>query len=84
VGDRQLRFTFREQVKDNDGNLVGFYTVVVDHTYRHSHQLLRLESLGVAGTGDPRDPHHRIYAELSINPDDFAFKVWEEGAPARL
>ncbi len=84
VGDRQLRFTFREQVLDSGDNLVGFYTVVVDRSYRESHRVLRIESLGVAGSGDDRDPRYRIYAELSVDPDDFAFKVWEEGAEARL
>lgn len=83
VGDRQTRFTFREEVRDGE-KLVGFYTVVVDRTYRISHQMVRIESLGVAGSGDARDPHHRIYAELSIDPDDYGFKVWEEGAEARL
>jgi hypothetical protein len=84
VGDRQLRFSFREAVRDDSGDLVGFYTVVVDRSYRLSHRVLRIESLGVAGSGDNRSPRHRIYAELSINPDDFGFKVWQEGVEARL
>lgn len=84
VGDRQVRFTFREVVRDNSGHLVGFYTVIVDRSYRLSHRILRLESTGVAGEDGSRSPRHRIYAELSIDPDDFGYKVWEEGVEARL
>lgn len=84
VGDRQIRFTFREQVLDNADKPVGFYTVIVDRRYRESHQIVRLESLGVAGSGDGRDPRFRIYAELSVEPDNFKFKTWEEGVEARL
>lgn len=84
VGDRQVRFTFREEVREQDGDLVGYYTVVMDRTYRLSHQVLRFESLGVAGPLDEQSPRFRIYAELSINPDDFGIKVWEEGVEPRL
>lgn len=84
VGDRQIRFTFREEVLDQDKHPIGFYTVIVDRRYRESHQVVRLESLGVAGSGGERDPHFRIYAEFSVNPDDFKLKVWEEGVEARL
>jgi len=84
VGDRQVRFTFREIVRDNDEHLIGSYTVIVDRSHRLSHRVLRLESLGVVGEADARSARHRIYAELSIDPDDFGYKVWEEGVEARL
>ncbi len=83
VGDRQVKFSFREEVKDRDGALVGFYTVNVDRTYRLSHKVLRIESLGVAGEADG-SARHRIYTELSIDGADFRFKVWQEGAESRL
>ncbi len=83
VGDRQVRLCYREQVDDAEGNLVGFYTVTVDRAYRLSHNVLRIESLGVAGETN-QSARHRIYAELSIDGADFRFKVWQEGAPARL
>lgn len=83
VGDRQVRLTYREQVDDGDGNLIGFYTVTIDRTYRLTHRVLRIECLGVAGEAD-ESARHRIYAELSIDGNDFRFKVWQEGAEPRL
>ena len=83
VGDRQLRFSFREEVRDGAGNLVGYYTVTVDRTYRLSHKVLRIESLGVAGAAN-ESARHLIYAELSTDGADFRFKVWQEGAEPRL
>lgn len=83
VGDQQVRFDFREEVRDAEGDLVGFYTVSVDRTHRLSHKVLRLQSLGVAGEAD-ESARHRIYAELSIDAVDFRFKVWQEGAESRL
>lgn len=83
VGDKQVRFTYREEVRNQAGDPVGYYTVIVDRTYRLSHQVLRIESLGVAGQDDG-NARHRIYAELSTRAGDFAFKVWQEGAEARL
>ncbi len=83
VGDRQVGLTFREQVDDRDGNLIGFYTVTIDRTYRLSHRVLRIESVGTAGEADD-SARHRIYAELSLDGNDFRFKVWQEGAEPRL
>jgi hypothetical protein len=83
VGDRQVRFSFREEVRDSAGATVGFYTVIVDRTYRLSHKVLRIESLGVSGDSN-ESSRHRIYAELSIDGTDFRFKVWQEGAQPRL
>jgi hypothetical protein len=83
VGDRQVLFSYREEVRDQAGNLVGFYTVTLDRTYRLSHKVLRVESLGVAGESDD-SARHRIYGELSIDGADFGFKVWQEGAEPRL
>lgn len=83
VGDNQVTFSYREQVETLDGDLVGFYTVTVDRAYRLSHKVVRIESLGVAGEVEG-SARHRIYAELSVDPEDFRFKVWQEGAPARL
>ena len=83
VGDRQVRLTYREQVDDGDGNLIGFYSVTIDRTYRLTHRVLRIESLGVAGEAD-ESARHRIFAELSLDGSDFRFKVWQEGAEPRL
>lgn len=83
VGDRQVRFSFKEEVRDEQGALVGFYTVNVDRTYRLSHRMLRIESLGAAGEAN-ESARHRIYAELSLDEADFRFKVWQEGVEPRL
>ena len=83
VGDRQVVFSFREEVKSLDGQSIGSYTVTVDRTHRLSHNVVRIESLGVVGSTQD-SARHRIYTELSTTAGDFRFQVWEEGVPARL
>ena len=84
VGDDQERFSYREEVTDTNGELAGSYQVVLDRKYRFSHNVLRMECTGISGTLSEDSAHHTIYAELSIEPGDFGFKVWEEGVSPKL
>ncbi len=83
IGDEQKRFSYRENI-EYEGELVGSFTVVVDRTYRFSHQILKIESQGVAGELSEQSSTFTIYAELSIDPNDFRFKTWQEGAAPSL
>lgn len=84
MGDSQERFSYREEVTDSTGKITGSYTVILDRSYRFSHQLVRVESTGVSGGLTEESATFRIYGELSIKPGDFHFKVWEEGKSPRL
>lgn len=84
LGDDQRYFTYREEMTDSGGRNIGSYRVAVDRTYRFTHQLVRIEVTGVSGQLDSESSHHTIYAELSIDPNDYRFKVWQEGIASRL
>ena len=84
IGDEQKRFSYRENVTNDTGEVVGSFTVVVDRTHRFSHQIVKIESQGVAGDLGERSATFTIYTELSVDPDDFRFKSWQEGAAPSL
>ena len=84
MGDEQLRFSYREEMRDAQDAQVGSYQVVMDRTHRHTHKIIRIESTGVAGVLADESAHHTIYAELSTEPGDFRFKVWQEGTVPKL
>lgn len=84
MGDEQLTFSFREEVRDTQNSVVGSYQVILDRSYRDTHKIIRMESTGVAGVLADESAHHTIYAELSTEPGDFRFKVWQEGTAPRL
>ena len=83
IGDEQNTFSYREKVV-RDGETVGSFSVVVDRSYRFTHQILRIESQGVAGELTEQSATFTIYAELSVDPDDFRFKTWQEGVAPSL
>lgn len=83
VGDRQKRFSYRENVL-RDGEVIGSYTVMVDRSHRRSHEILLIESTGVVGDIDQPIARFTIYTELSIKPTDFSFKTWQEGVSPSL
>ncbi|MFA5508152.1 MAG: hypothetical protein WC314_22795 [Vulcanimicrobiota bacterium] len=84
AGDDQLRFSFREDVTDTNGNFVGSYRVIFDRKDRLTHEVLRIESTGIVGNLTEESSRHTIYAELSTVSGDFRFKVWQEGTSPRL
>jgi hypothetical protein len=84
AGDDQVQFSFREDVTDTDGNLVGSYRVIMDRTDRITHNVLRIESTGIAGALTDEVSQYTIYAELYTATGDFRFKVWQEGTTPRL
>lgn len=83
VGDRQQRFSYRENVLQ-DGEVIGSYTVLVDRSHRLSHQILLIESTGTVGDIDQPSARFTIYTELSVKPTDFSFKTWQEGVSPSL
>lgn len=83
IGDRQQRFSYRENVLQ-DGKAIGSYTVMVDRSHRLSHQILLIESTGTVGDIDQPSARFTIYTELSIKPADFSFKTWQEGVSPSL
>ena len=84
AGDDQVQFSFREDVTDNNGDLVGSYRVTMDRTDRLTHNVLRIESTGTAGALTDEGSQYTIYAELYTETGDFRFKVWQEGTVPRL
>lgn len=84
VGDEQVQFAFREEVRDSTGKEVGSYTVTIDRTHAKTHNLIMIESTGLAGGLTSTSSSFTIYTELSLGAGDFAFKVWEEGTVPRL
>lgn len=84
LGDDQIRFSYREDVEDFDGEIIGSYVVTLDRTDRYTHNLIRIESTGISGTVEAQTTHHTIYAELQTLPGDFRFKVWQEGTVPQL
>ena len=84
LGDDQIRFSYREDEVDLDGNKIGSYVVTLDRSDRYTHNIIRIESTGIAGTVEEQLVHHTIYAELQIVPNDFRFKVWQEGTVPQL
>lgn len=84
IGDEQDIFAYREDVRDTGDRVVGSYAVKVNRKYRISHQVVLLESTGRVGGLNSESATFTIYAELSTLPDDFGFKVWEEGTIPRL
>jgi hypothetical protein len=84
IGDEQTQFAYREEVVDSTGREVGSYTVRIDRRYRQTHQVVLLESTGVAGGLDANSSTFTIYAELSTKVGEFEFKVWHEGTSPRI
>lgn len=84
IGDEQTQFTYREEVVDDGGRIVGSYLVRVDRQFRRSLEIVRIESTGRVGGLSEESSSHTIYAELSIKPGDYGFKVWHEGTTPRL
>lgn len=84
LGDDQVRFSYRENVTDIDGHVLGSYVVTLDRSDRLTHHLIRVECTGIAGTVEEQATHHTIYAELHTLPGDFRFKVWQEGTVPQL
>ena len=84
AGDDQLRFSFREDVRDIDDNYIRSYRVIMDRTDRLTHEVLRIESTGIAGALTDESSQYTIYAELSTVSGDFRFKVWQEGTNPSL
>lgn len=84
AGDEQLKFSFREEVTNTKGETVGSYSVILDRTDRLTHNVLRIESTGVAGNLTDESSQYTIYAELYTITGDFRFKVWQEGTSPRL
>lgn len=84
IGDEQVQFSYREEVLDSARREVGSYTVRIDRRYRQTHEVVLLESTGVAGGLDANSSTFTIYAELSTREGQFEFKVWHEGTSPRL
>lgn len=84
IGDEQVQFSYREEVIDSTGQEVGSYTVRIDRIYRKTHNIVLLESTGIAGGLDGDSSTFTIYAELSTKEGEFEFKVWQEGTIPRL
>lgn len=84
VGDDQTIFSFREDVTDHSGNNVGSYQVILDRSNRLTNNVLRIECTGIAGQLNEKSSHFTIYAELSTQPGDFGYKVWQEGTSPKL
>lgn len=84
LGDAQTRFSYRENFNDVDGHLIGSYVVTLDRADRDTTHVILLESTGIVGGVEDELTHHTIYAELSIVPGDFRFKVWQEGTVPQL
>ncbi len=84
IGDEQEQFSYREEVRDSNDEVVGTYTVKVDRAYRRTLEVVRLESTGRVGGLKAESSTHTIYAELSTKPGDFTLKVWQEGTTPRI
>lgn len=84
AGDDQLRFSFREEVRDTNDNYIGSYRVILDRTDHLTHEVFRIESTGIAGALTDESSQYTIYAELSTVAGDFRFKVWQEGTNPKL
>jgi hypothetical protein len=84
IGDDQEQFSYREEVTNSRNEIVGSYTVKVDRTFRRTLNVVRIESTGRVGGLTENSSTHTIYAELSTDAGDFAFKVWQEGTKAKL
>ena len=84
AGDAQVKFSYREELRDTNDEVVGSYRVTIDRSDRLTHEVIRVESTGVAGALLEESSHCTIYGELSIKPGDFRFKVWQEGTSPTL
>jgi hypothetical protein len=84
VGDEQKVFSYSERVVDFDGGDVGSYQVVVDRSFRDTHQIIRVESTGIVGQTGPNSARHTLYGELYTQEGNFVFRIWQEGSLPRL
>lgn len=77
IGDEQVLFSYTETLASlSDQSFEGLYKVTVDRRYRRE-GLLRVVSVGTAGTVD--NPRGRYTVTLEIDLNDYTIKNWNEG-----
>ncbi len=84
VGDEQKVFSYSEIVRDFDGNDIGSYQVTVDRSWRDTHHVILVESIGIAGEAEANSARHTLYGELHTQEGNYVFKIWQEGALPQL
>lgn len=64
----QPRFCYSEELPELDGSPLGFYQVQLDASWRDSHDLMRITSVGLLGSLDQPTARVQLSADLDLSP----------------
>jgi hypothetical protein len=86
VGDNHVLFSYSEEVTSvqNSGELLGSFTISIDKSDEQTLKVIRVQSVAILGQRTAPTARYTIYGELSVDPEDFGYKVWQEGGLPKL